>query len=596
MLKIPFLRNILIVALTFAIILPLVDLLVIHPSYETLIEKEAEEDAVRYVRQLTLALGLEGFPLERNSIPPSVRAVVGRLQGDGKLIKLRFFSPTGEIILSTKPNEEGTVNAHDYFREIVARGRVFSKVVRKSSTTADGEITNIEVVETYVPIMVDGSFRGAVEIYYDITSQRKEVEAVSAISLLLIFTISLGLLLILLMLLHRARKIIEARQNAEDDLRRANECLEERVTERTRELQEALRTSEEDRKKIDSILRSVSDGLLVTDHRHRILLVNAVAAEMLAANSPLVLGSSVKEAFGNTGVSMQIANALLWRQSVQIGYQSSGRNPGRTRFIQARTSPLLGDGEHEAGMIILLHDVTHEREVERLKSEFVAMAVHELQTPLTAVLGYSELLAMEGGDISFTAAERREYLSCISEKAEGLSRIVDDLLVVNQMEAGCSLPLEKDSFLVDDLVLQTISYYRQHSARHDFVTELPSALALHADRGRIRQVLENILSNAVKYSPKGGKIRVQGEIHEDFFKVTIEDRGIGMSSDQVLRIFDKFYRVNTSNTAVPGTGLGMSIARHIVEAHGGHIWVESMVGQGTAVHFTLPLGGDHPQP
>lgn len=595
MLKTPFLRNILIVALFFATILPLFGLLIIRPSYETLIEKEAEEDAVRYVRQLTFVFGLQGIPLRKEEIPVSVRDMAARLQGDGKLTKLRFFSSAGEIILSSLPEEEGAVNTHEYFRERVARGEVFSKVAHKSSATADGAIASVEVVETYVPIMVAGTFRGAVETYYDITEQRKEVERISAISLCLIFTISFVLLLTLLILLRRAWRIFEAHQSSEENLRRANESLEERVSARTRELQEALLASEENRNQIDSILRSVSDGLLVTDQHQRIQLVNAVADQMLAANRQHLVGVSVEEVFRASGISVVLIDALKGRLSTQISYQVPGQDSAHPRYIQARTSPVLGHGGDEAGMIILLRDITHEREVERVKSEFVAMAVHELQTPLTVVLGYAELLSKDGGETNLTSAERREYLSCISEKAEGLSRIVDDLLVVNRMDVGTPLPLEKATFIVDDLVIRTVNHYRQNFTRHEFVTEFTSAaVALYADRGRIGQVLENLLSNAVKYSPQGGTIRVLGRISDGGLTITVKDMGIGMSSDQVLRAFDKFYRVSLSNATVAGTGLGLSIAKHIVESHGGRIWVESVLGQGTSVHFTLPLDGEHP--
>jgi signal transduction histidine kinase len=255
--------------------------------------------------------------------------------------------------------------------------------------------------------------------------------------------------------------------------------------------------------------------------------------------------------------------------------------------VQARTSTIRYPSGRQAGRITVLHDITYARTVERLKSEFISMAAHELQTPLTAIIGYSELLLSE--EVQFSPEERRDFLCYIFDKAEALGRIVRDLLDVGRVEAGHLLPLEKIFFPLGDLAQEMLGQYRKRYPRHSFEASFPpEGTLVLADRNRLTQVLENLLSNAVKYSP-GGVVRILGRKFDDHFQVSVEDHGIGMTQEQLAHVFDKFYRVDNSDTATSGIGLGMSIARYMVEAHGGCIWVESELGRGTAVHFTLPL-------
>jgi signal transduction histidine kinase len=149
--------------------------------------------------------------------------------------------------------------------------------------------------------------------------------------------------------------------------------------------------------------------------------------------------------------------------------------------------------------------------------------------------------------------------------------------------------LNKVAINVSDVIRQMVPFFQENAPKHRFEIVLSDqSTYVHADKQKLEQVFKNLLSNAVKYSPQGGLIRLAGKSSDDHYEITVSDQGIGMSHDQVNKIFDKFYRVDASNTAIEGTGLGMTIVKYIVEAHGGKIWVESELGKGTTVRFTIP--------
>jgi signal transduction histidine kinase len=240
----------------------------------------------------------------------------------------------------------------------------------------------------------------------------------------------------------------------------------------------------------------------------------------------------------------------------------------------------------EVGIITLLRDVSQERELDRMKREFIATAAHELRTPLTAVMGFSELLL---GRKDLDESQQTEYLSIIHKKSEVLGKIVGDLLDLSRVDSGKVIRLKKDWAEIGSIIGRCTADYQRACPDHHFETVLPEKpVVAFLDDRKLFQVMENLLGNAVKFSPAGSLIRVACEVSEENVRIAVSDEGVGMTSDQVERVFDKFYRVDASNTAKEGLGLGMAIVKSIIEAHGCQIWVESEVGEGTKVTFTLP--------
>ncbi|BCR03338.1 hypothetical protein DESUT3_04070 [Desulfuromonas versatilis] len=606
MFRITFLRSILLYSLVIAVFLPLYNALIIYPSYQDILVRETEEDAARHVDALLRMLKLEGQPLTRERLAPELVEEIRRYQNDPRLVKLRIFSPDGEIIYSSDPAEEGQRNAKPYFHEQVARGIIYSKVVESDSRTAEDRPIAVDVVETYVPLMARDLFLGAVETYLDISASHDRLLGLTRQSTLVMLVISAGLLLAILGVMKKAHSSIREREKAEAALQMAMDDLERRVTERTQQLLEAnqqlnaeiaerrraenslieaFRISEEAKEKIDGILRSVPDGLLVTDSSDRVLLMNATAERLLGVSLHQALGRGIEEILDDQALLGELQRGA----GRQFDFQHQDPRRQILHHYRARTSVLVGRDHLEKGMIVLFQDVSREQEIDRMKNEFLAMTTHELKTPLAGIMGYAELL-LDGGLFDPTPNQRREFLGTIYQSAEALARLVDDILDVSRLASGKPLGLEHSPFFMEELLKDALARFRERYPGHRIelrLAETPTRIV--ADRGRLFQVLNNLVSNAVKFSPRGSLVELAGERCGESYRLSVSDQGVGLTPDQVGRIFDKFYRADTSDTAVRGTGLGLSIVKHILEAHDGGISVDSRPMQGTRVEIQLPL-------
>ncbi|WP_298036295.1 PAS domain S-box protein [uncultured Desulfuromonas sp.] len=372
------------------------------------------------------------------------------------------------------------------------------------------------------------------------------------------------------------------------------------VTERwqaEKRLKEALIEAQAARERVAAIIRSVADGLIVTDGDNRIILMNRAAEDLLGIDFKLAHLQPIATVLPEAALRDHIARAQASSsEPLSEELEMTDRRLGEVRFIQVRTSQVQVQSGIPGGVISLLRDVTREREIDRMKSEFISVAAHELRTPLTSVLGYAGLLLDEEQSGGFEPRQRREFLSYIHGKGEELKRIIDDLLNLSRIESGRVLVLKRSPCDLAALLGEVILHHRKEAPRHDFQIEVPpSSLVANIDRGKMHQVLDNILGNAVKYSPAGGAVRVFLRREGSEAVVAVEDEGVGMTSDQVAKVFEKFYRADTSDSSIAGIGLGMTIVQGIVAAHGGRIWVESEQGEGTRVTFTLPLaaGGEN---
>jgi signal transduction histidine kinase len=270
------------------------------------------------------------------------------------------------------------------------------------------------------------------------------------------------------------------------------------------------------------------------------------------------------------------------------------REPHQELYVlSAPTRDSLGQ---LTGRLWVVSDVTREREADRLKSEFISIVSHELRTPLTSILGYTELMLAR----EFTPSEQKEFVKTVYDQANHLSQIVEDMLGISRLEAG-SVRLNQWVVSLRQLIAELIAQLNTHiSARHRVVIDVPQRLPpAYLDRDKIKQVLVNLVTNAIKYSPRGGEVILSVRDHPtlpddhpegQFLLVSVKDNGIGIPQEDISRIWERFYRVDNSNTRrIGGTGLGLSITKALVELHGGRIWVESTVGKGSTFYFTVPI-------
>lgn len=244
------------------------------------------------------------------------------------------------------------------------------------------------------------------------------------------------------------------------------------------------------------------------------------------------------------------------------------------------------------------------QETDRIKSNFLATVSHELRTPLTSVIGYSEML-LEGiaGELN---PEQREYVRTVMEKGDQLLQLITGILDISRMEAG-EMRFERVTFDLDAIVANALSTIAPHARRKrlqlDF--EIPPDLPpAYGDRDKIRQVLLNLLNNAIKFTPEGGRVEIRAQVAAlnpkradgpAGLQVSVKDSGIGVAPEHHAKVFDAFYQVdNTSTREYGGTGLGLNIVKRFVEGQGGQVWIDSEVGQGATFHFTLPIAPGQP--
>ncbi len=385
------------------------------------------------------------------------------------------------------------------------------------------------------------------------------------------------------------------------ELKKANEYLLDQISERRRAqraLNRALAEAEQARDQLDTIVASVADGLLATDTHNRITMMNRAAEEIFNVARANAIGQPIERVINHPTLIERILTTLETGQALQFEFEIPYRladisDAPDAKIIRARSSMVKDHTQNVGGVITVMYDITREREVDRLKAEFISTAAHELRTPLTTVQGFSEIL-LARDDLPLDA--RRKYLSYINNQAVALARIVDDLLNLAKIESGRKFMLNKEPIKIGALVEPVVQRFSAENPRYDFQMQLQDAETNWViDRQRMIQVLENLLGNAIKFAPEGGTIEVKGQSYQDpqsggsFYFLSVKDDGVGMTLAQVAHIFDRFYRGDASNTAVGGTGLGMAIVKHIIEAHGGRIWVDSKPGVGTKVSFTVPL-------
>ncbi len=366
------------------------------------------------------------------------------------------------------------------------------------------------------------------------------------------------------------------------------ENLERMVNSRTRDLNQSVQDTEKTRDRIDAILSSVPDGLIVTDTNNRVILMNRVSEELLGVRFSDVIDRPINFAIAEKTLCEKVKDTLGTKSS---GYQFDFELPGKVlkklKIMRAQTSVFYSRDGKQSGVVTILRDVTLEREVDRMKTEFISTVAHELRTPLTSIMGFSEILLTRN---NFKPQERKKFLTYVNKQARDLASIINDLLDISSIESGQSFRLNKSSCNAGDVIRNLIPHYQMHHSEHRIEVTLPEEpVELLADIEKLGQVLKNLISNAVNYSPAGGLILVAGEVSGDQFQVSVEDQGLGMTPAVQKNIFNRFYRGDASDTAIHGLGLGLTIVKYIVEAHGGKIWIESEYGLGTIVRFNIPI-------
>lgn len=373
-----------------------------------------------------------------------------------------------------------------------------------------------------------------------------------------------------------------------------NAALYNLIREQAEQLGAMLKQQQVEAAKSQAILEGVADGVMVTDADGRVILFNAAAERVLGVSREEVLGRTTREMLGLYG-----AEGRAWLDAIEEwaanpadhipGDFTAERVQIGDRIVSVHISPVIMGSEY-LGTVSVFRDITAEVEAERAKSEFVSTVSHELRTPMTSIKGYTDLLLM--GAVGELTEQQRHFVTIIRNNADRLTALVNDLLDISRIESG-RIELNLKPVLIQEVVDQVVSSLQPRASSRDLeirVEVSPDLPAVWGDSDRIAQILINLVGNAIQYTPPGGEITISARVRGEKMEVSVADTGIGISEENQKKIFDRFFRADDPLVQeTPGTGLGLPITASLVEMHGGEIWVESELGEGSTFTFTLPL-------
>ncbi|TDG00746.1 two-component system histidine kinase PnpS [Paenibacillus piri] len=349
----------------------------------------------------------------------------------------------------------------------------------------------------------------------------------------------------------------------------------------------------EDESRLKSVLENMTSGVMMIDRDGKIVLLNPAAEDILGFSSQELLGKKFDEAKQQFDFTQLIQECIDVREHIRdemIFYYPS------ERILEINLSPMSLNEEEWAGILIVLHDITAVRRLERMRSEFVANVSHELKTPIAAVKGFAETLLAGALNDKETA---RSFLQIIFDESERLNRLIGDILELSKIESK-RIPLQFSPIHLQTFIGNCLHVMNAEAIKKSIDLEMQAdeTIYIEADEDRLRQILINLLSNGINYTPEGGKVKVKvdslpgGEdgAENERVRLTISDTGIGIPKKDLPRIFERFYRVDKARSrSSGGTGLGLSIVKHLVELHKGTIRVESEVGMGSKFIIELPI-------
>jgi two-component system phosphate regulon sensor histidine kinase PhoR len=537
-------------------------------------------------------------PLQLSSVPPTSPEDHAALnqwvsQMAASEVRVTVIAADGRVLADSQSDTRTMENHSDRpeVREALARGEGTSA---RRSVTVGRDLLYYAVkyeLASGTPIVLRFALPLAT-VHETLRAFRSKLWFASVIIMLLAGTASL---LVSLGFSDRIERLKEfSRRVAEGDFRPlpvdgsgdALEKLGASLNQTAARLDQTIRTLTEERNLSSAILGSMVEGVAVVNGAERLVFANQGFAGILELDVPPKSGSALVEVVRQTEMIEAVRKVLAGEPRVEAEIVTGTL---RQHFFAATVAAVRA-GE-TSGAVVVLHDITELRKLERVRRDFVANVSHEFRTPLTAIQGFAEtLLAGAMND----PQNRERFLEIIVEHSRRLARLTEDLLMLSKMDAD-RLELEIRRVSVAQLIESCMETSRHRAAEKEIEISVKPFNGLPdvaGDRRRLAEVLQNLLDNATQYTLSRGRIVVSAEVRGTEVVFTVADTGIGIPTADQPRIFERFYRVDAARSReAGGTGLGLSIAKHIVEVHGGRIWVESEVGRGSRFHFSVPIYG-----
>ncbi|EAC8999058.1 cell wall metabolism sensor histidine kinase WalK [Listeria monocytogenes] len=514
-------------------------------------------------------------------------------RASSNLIEVRIVDDKGKILGTSNLNNQGIVGQKSndpLVKRTLSLGTTSEDKIYKDESNKNNRVwVNVSSIKN------KGQVIGAIYLVADIESVYKQVDDITnsfitGTLIAMIITAVLGILLSRTI----TKPIVEMKRQAYA-MARGNYSRKVKVygvdeigeladsfNTLTKRVQEAQAMTEGERRKLSSVLAYMTDGVIATDRRGKVILINTPAEKMLRVKHESANGRSIIDVL-DIGDTYQFEDLMEVDGSLTMDRSTLDK----PYVLRANFSVIQRETGFNNGVIAVLHDITDQEKVDQERRDFVSNVSHELRTPLTSMHSYLEALS-DGAWEDKEIAPR--FLEVTQNETERMIRLVNDLLKLSRMDGGRE-QLEKSfvnftdffNHIIDrfEMMKKETIMFKRHIPREPVIIEI--------DEDKVMQVLDNIISNANKYSPDGGRISFYLKKFEDEIEVSIADEGLGVPDEDLANVFDRFFRVDKARSReMGGTGLGLAIAREVIEAHGGRIWAERNKNKGTIIKFTLP--------
>ena len=367
-----------------------------------------------------------------------------------------------------------------------------------------------------------------------------------------------------------------------------DEMEQTHVTAKERQIQ--VKVLEAEKRHLESVIHAISDGVIVTGAFGDLLLANHAAETFLGCRFETAARKPLEDAIADKSflaLVREMRETGLFTPHRTVEWTQGSGPEARTWRVIFNTVAEGRKRDRISGIVAVLHDVTKEKEIAKMKSEFVSNVSHELKAPLASIKAYVEML-LDGE--TRDAAQSHEFFQTIAAEADRLNRLVENILNLSRLESGL-VPVNKADLAVTEILRDVADVMTPQAAKKNVRLEAdlaPVFFRVHADRDMLYQAILNVVSNGVKYTPEGGRVRISTYLAEGSVVVEVTDTGCGIPEAEVARIFEKFYRTRHSSQAAPGTGLGLALVKHVIETvHGGRIEVQSQAGKGSVFRLFL---------
>lgn len=514
-------------------------------------------------------------------------------RASSNLIEVRIVDEKGKILGTSNLNNQGIVGQKSndpLVKRTLSLGTTSEDKIYKDESNKNNRVwVNVSSIKN------KGEVIGAIYLVADIESVYKQVDDITNIFITgtliaMVITAILGILLSRTI----TKPIVEMKRQAYA-MARGNYSRKVKVygvdeigeladsfNTLTKRVQEAQAMTEGERRKLSSVLAYMTDGVIATDRRGKVILINTPAEKMLRVKHESANGRSIIDVL-DIGDSYQFEDLMEVDGSLTMDRSTLDK----PYILRANFSVIQRETGFNNGVIAVLHDITDQEKVDQERRDFVSNVSHELRTPLTSMHSYLEALS-DGAWEDKEIAPR--FLEVTQNETERMIRLVNDLLKLSKMDGGRE-HLEKSfvnftdffNHIIDrfEMMKKETIMFKRHIPKEPVIIEI--------DEDKVMQVLDNIISNANKYSPDGGRISFYLKKFEDEIEISIADEGLGVPEEDLANVFDRFFRVDKARSReMGGTGLGLAIAREVIEAHGGRIWAERNKSKGTVIKFTLP--------